>query len=332
MNTALEAIAAALRAHQRFVVLTHVHPDGDALGSALALTRALRSLDKDACLWHAEGVPTSYGFLAGDWSEHPPADIARRVAIAVDCGDRSRVADTLPDGAGLLEQALLSIQLDHHDTNPGFASLNYVRSDLPATAQLLPELLNLLGVELTEEIARPLYVGLYTDTGGFRFRSVTEETFALKERLGRSTDLAVIEGHLLDYPKSTLRYAERARSRIRLIAEGVACTVMTREDVLECGVAEAELQEADSLAKLWLQDAEAILYLYVCERHDGARHASIRCPSEVVHAGELARLFGGGGHRAAAGLNTQLASEDLIRAVLVAYQQARSGSAPVTTG
>lgn len=320
----LQLIAQMVESEQCFVVLTHVRPDGDAIGSAIALTRALRQLGKDVVLWHSEGIPSSYSFLEGDWALAPPADIGERVALVLDCGDRSRVADTLPDGSGLLEQALLSVNIDHHDTNPRFADLNAVFETLPATAQILPQLFDYLGVELTAAIAAPLYVGLYTDTGNFRYRSVSKASFALRDRLGAVVELGPLEDKITFYPASWLAYAGRCEQRVRKPEPEVALAVMLAADLAECEVAAGATQEAGSLAKEALQRTEALLHIFCFEQPDGTRLVSLRCQSEVVHAGEIAARFGGGGHRAAAGFTTELAAEEIAAEILAAYRAARN--------
>lgn len=319
----LQMLARSIKEDDQFLVLTHLRPDGDAVGSAVALARGLCQLGKDVVLWHSEGVPSSYGFLQGEWALEPPADTGDRFAIVVDCGSRERVADTLPDGSGLLEQADFTAQLDHHQTNPRFTRFNCVWSELPATAQLLPLLFSFLGVKISAEIAAPLYVGLYTDTGGFRFRSVSDETLALRDELGKVVDTAELDQLLTDYPASWVAYAERCAARVVALDPEVALAVMTASDLLECEVEPGAVQQACSRAKERLQQTDALFHVFVYEQLDGRRFVTLRCQSEIVHADEIAASFGGGGHRSAAGFQTELEPSQLTTEIFAAYRAAR---------
>src|SRR3954471_18596630 len=157
-TTDLQAIANALREHDRFLVVTHENPDGDALGSLLAATFALRSLGKDAVMYLAAGapLPREYGFMSlGDLVREPPADAAERVLVAVDCASEQRIGD-----AEAVARAALTLDIDHHHDNTRFGDVNLVVPEASSTGEVLRDVLAELGVALTPELAEPLYIAL----------------------------------------------------------------------------------------------------------------------------------------------------------------------------
>src|SRR5437016_4641766 len=159
----LKAIADAVREHDRFLVVTHENPDGDALGSLLAVTIALRSLGKDVVMYLAAGAPLphEYGFMPlSDLRREPPPDAAERVLVAVDCASEKRIGD-----AEAVTRARLTLDIDHHHDNTRFGDVNLVVSDASSTGEVLRDVFAELDVALTPELAEPLYIALVTDTG-----------------------------------------------------------------------------------------------------------------------------------------------------------------------
>src|SRR5204862_8042368 len=165
-TTDLKAIADALRQHDRFLVVTHENPDGDALGSVLAATLALRQLGKDAVMYlagHAP-LPGEYAFMPLDELRRElPDDAGDRVLLAVDCANESRLG---PDPE-ILHRSQFTIDIDHHHDNTRFGDVNLIVADASSTAEVLRDVFAELGVELTPEIAEALYIALVTDTGRF---------------------------------------------------------------------------------------------------------------------------------------------------------------------
>src|SRR5580765_7381055 len=174
----LEAVVAALREHDRFLVVTHENPDGDALGSLLATTLALRQLGKDALMFLAGDapLPREYSFMPLDGVlRELPEDIGERVLVAVDCAKAERMG---PDQAPI-ERAKCVINIDHHHDNSRFGDVNLIAADASSTGELLRDVFRELGVELTAEIAEPLYIALVTDTGRFQYSSTTPKSYRL---------------------------------------------------------------------------------------------------------------------------------------------------------
>src|SRR6478735_12814894 len=172
------AVADAIRSHDRFLLVTHENPDGDALGSILGTKLGLDCLGKDSVMYLGGDTdpPAEYGFLALD-QLHPdlPPDGGERVLLALDCANAQRMGAA----AGLLGEVPLSIDVDHHHDNTHFATLNYVVADASSTGEIVRDLLRELDVRLDPEIAEALYVALVTDTGRFQYTNTTPKALRL---------------------------------------------------------------------------------------------------------------------------------------------------------
>src|SRR5919205_3652557 len=180
----LTAVADAIRGHERFVITTHENPDGDALGSLLAMKLALDQLGKDAVmvLVGDAPLPGEYAFMPlAELCRRWPDDVAERVLVALDCANESRIAD--PE---ILGRVPLSLDIDHHHDNTRFARINLIVSSASSTGELLRDVFRELGVELTPEIAEPLYIALVTDTGRFQYTNTTPKALRLAAELVES--------------------------------------------------------------------------------------------------------------------------------------------------
>src|SRR2546428_1754135 len=176
------AVADALRSHDRFLVTTHENPDGDALGSLLAMTLALRLLGKDAYMYLAgqAPLPGEYAFMPlDDLHRDLPKDVGDRVLLAVDCANESRLG---PDPE-ILHAATFTIDIDHHHDNTRFGNVNLIVADASSTGEVLRDVFRELGVKLTPDIAEALYIALVTDTGRFQYTNTTPKALRLAAEL-----------------------------------------------------------------------------------------------------------------------------------------------------
>src|ERR671933_3019232 len=167
----LATVADAIRDHGRFLVTTHENPDGDALGSLLAMKLALSQLGKDVemVLFGDAPLPGEYAFMPlAELRRRWPDDVADRVLLALDCANESRIAD--PEVLGRVE---LALDIDHHHDNSRFGDLNLIVPDASSTGEVLRDLIHELGVALTPGIAEALYIALVTDTGRFQYTNTT---------------------------------------------------------------------------------------------------------------------------------------------------------------
>src|SRR5439155_7648517 len=180
--TELTAVADAIRSHERFLVTTHENPDGDALGSLLAMKLALDALGKDAVMYLSgeAPLPREYAWMPlGNLRRSVPDDAATRVLLALDCANESRLA---PDPE-VLHSAPLVINVDHHHDNSRFGAVNLVVADASSTGEIVRDLLGELGVELTPDVAEALYIALVTDTGRFQYTNTTPKALRLAAEL-----------------------------------------------------------------------------------------------------------------------------------------------------
>ena len=178
----LKAVAGALRSHDRFLLVTHENPDGDALGSLLAAKLGLESLGKDIAMYLAGDapLPKEYGFMPLDGLKRElPPDAEERVLVALDCANRERIGQD----TGFVDRALLTVNIDHHHDNSRFGDVNVVVADASSTSEVLRDLFAELDVKLTPEIAEALYVALVTDTGRFQYTNTTPKAFRLAAEL-----------------------------------------------------------------------------------------------------------------------------------------------------
>src|ERR671930_1057078 len=177
----LATVADAIRKHERFLITTHENPDGDALGSLLAMHLALRQLGKDAeMVLHGDApLPGEYAFMPlAELRRRWPDDVSERVLLAVDCANESRIAD--PE---VLGRVPLSVDIDHHHDNTRFGRINLIVADASSTGEVLRDVFRELGIELTPDIAEPLYIALVTDTGRFQYTNTTPKALRLAAEL-----------------------------------------------------------------------------------------------------------------------------------------------------
>src|SRR3989440_11709081 len=175
-------VANAIRSQDRFLLVTHENPDGDALGSILATKLALDQLGKDSVmyLYGDAPLPAEYSFMPlADLRRRLPDDWRERVLVAVDCANESRIG---PDREPLVGAPLV-LDIDHHHDNSRFGRLNLIVPNASSTGEVLRDLFSELGVELSPEIAEALYIALVTDTGRFQYTNTTPKALRLAAEL-----------------------------------------------------------------------------------------------------------------------------------------------------
>ena len=294
-----DQIGRALREGVRFAVLGHVRPDGDALGSQLALGLSLKQLGKDVRIWNEEGMLEKYNFLpdANLLTKPPtePEDVD--VAIALDTAIQNRLGTTLP----AIRSAKLWINIDHHPSNPGYGDLAYIDSKAPATGQILFELIKSEKLPLDSAIAQNLYVAISTDTGSFQYPNTTARTFEIAAELVQA---GVDVGRV-----SQLTYENYPRRRVELLRDLLG--TMRFEANGRVGSFSLSLVTAKKLGAL-PEDNEGlidhlrairgvIVAVFFEELPDGKVRVSMRSKNEKVNVCAICEKFGGGGHVLAAG-------------------------------
>ena len=292
-------IGRALREHNKFAVLSHVRPDGDALGSTLALALSLKELGKEVRAWNEEGMLEKYNFLAQAelLTEPPNTPEDFDVAIALDTAVQNRLGTTTT----AVRSAKLWINIDHHPSNPRYGDLVYIDPTAPATGQILFELLTNQKFPITPAIAENLYAAISTDTGSFQYPNTTVRTFEIAAELVRC---GVEVGRI-----SQLLYENFPRRRIELLRDLLA----TMRFGCDGKLAYFSLSQASALALGVIpEDNEGLIdhlraiqgvvvAIFFEELTDGKVRVSMRSKNEAVDVCAICTQFGGGGHVLAAG-------------------------------
>jgi bifunctional oligoribonuclease and PAP phosphatase NrnA len=312
--TDLDRVAEALRTGDRFLLTTHEGPDGDALGSLLALHQILGQLRKDSVMFLGAKefpLPVEYRFLPMEEVFHePPADVVDRVLVFLDCGniDRMPVDFLQRDGA-------LVLNIDHHHDNTRFGTLNLVDTDASCTAEIVFELSKRLDTRLTPEIASALYVGLVTDTGRFSYESTSPVAHRMAaELIEAGVNVDDTNRRLYErVPIEKLKLVARALDKVERFDDGrVAATYISLDDYEQTGGSEVLTEGIIDFVRA-LEGTK--LAAVVRDKTDGgrlARKVSLRSSDGSVDVSAIARKHGGGGHRRAAGFGTDLPYEQLI--------------------
>jgi phosphoesterase RecJ-like protein len=313
----LQAVADALRSHDRFLLVTHENPDGDALGSLLATKLALDSLGKDSemYLYGDARLPRDYGFmpLAGRRRE-PPEDAGERVLVALDCANEERLG---PD-TGLLRQAPLTLDIDHHHDNSCFGDLNLVVGDASSTGEVLRDVFAELDVELTPEIAEALYIAVVTDTGRFQYTNTTPKALRLAAELVEAgADVhRVFQGVYESVQFAKLKLLARALERAQVYEGGrIVVSFLLRTDFAEVGAAEPYSEGIIDFLRA-VEGADMAVLIREPPRQDGpARRVRLRASVDELDVSAIARKSGGGGHRQAAGFSSESSIDEITEFV-----------------
>lgn len=293
-------ISEALMAHKSFVITCHIHPEGDGVGSMLALMHALSGIGKKCDAVCSDGVPRMLRFLPGSELVKLDCDCQPEVIIALDVNRKDRLAVPSRSLERLLKKVHLSICIDHHIAEEPFGDMAWIDEAAPATGLMVYKLLKQMSVEITPQIATCLYAAIATDTGAFRFENTTHECLSVAAELVRlGADPALIARRIFEIRHDgALRLWGKALSRVRLDERsGIAWTWLKRSDF---EIAGADDQDTEGLVELLRGVEGAKVVVLFRELPDMTIKVSLRSLSKVDVA-EVAKRFGGGGHRKASG-------------------------------
>ena len=310
-----EMVQALLKANH-ILFVCHVSPDGDTVGSAMALQLALQKLNKKVICACADKIPDMLLFLKGAeqiiaTDDIPPADLA----MAVDISDEKRMGSIMKH----FEKAMVTCQIDHHCTNPLFADINAVDGEACATGLLAYELINKLNVQIDMEIARCLYTAIATDTGNFSFSSTSAEAFSIM------ADLMAYPIHI--NAMNRILFRQRSRAQTMLLARAlkslafyqddcVAGMTLSRSDFEKCG---ALPEHSDAVVNFGIDTIGIQVAFLARETEDGDIKFSLRAlpPADVSR---IAKTFGGGGHALAAGCTLEAPMDEAVARVMAEIQ------------
>jgi bifunctional oligoribonuclease and PAP phosphatase NrnA len=321
----LAAVADAIRGRERFLLTTHENPDGDALGSLLATKLALDQLGKDSVmvLYGDAPLPGEYQFMPlAELHRRWPADVSERALVAVDCANESRIAD--PD---VLGRVPFTINIDHHHDNTRFGDVNLVVANASSTSEILRDLFDELGVELTPDIAEPLYIALVTDTGRFQYANTTPKALRLAADLVEAgADVhRIFQGVYESVQFAKLKLLARALDRAQVYEGGrIVVSYLLRTDFAEVGAAEPYSEGIIDYLRA-VEGADMAVLIREPPRTDGpTRRVSLRASIDELDVSAIARKSGGGGHRQAAGFSSEASIDEITEFVRREFAAARS--------
>ena len=335
VESALDARAHVLEeieAGEKFVLVTHVNPDGDALGSLVAMHNILTALGKDSVMFMAADefpLPYEYRFFDFDGLVSvPPSDIADRTVIFLDCGNIDRLGEGIfkDDGRHILN-------IDHHHDNTRFGTVDLVVEDASCTAEIVWDLMRALGVDITPAVADALYVGLVTDTGKFMYENTgTRAHVMAAELVAAGVDVHEIYRRLYEeMPYAKLALLARGLANVERFDDGVlTCASLSRED-FTAAEAEESYSEGiiDHLRSVAGTKVAALSRQLLDPSRSHVRKVSLRATDGEVDVSVIARAGGGGGHRQAAGFTTELSDQDLVTFLREAVAEQLGGPDPV---
>jgi phosphoesterase RecJ-like protein len=320
----LSAAAQAIRANDRFLLVTHENPDGDALGSILAMKLALDALGKDSVMYLGGemAIPPDYEFMALDGLRRQlPEDAATRAVIALDSATapRTRVPPEV------LADAPLVVDVDHHHDNTRYGGINVVVADASSTGEIVRDLLRELELPLTYEIAEALYIALVTDTGRFQYANTTPKAHELAvELMAHGVEPQEIFRRIYEaVPFARAKLKGRALDRARLYEDNrMIATYLLRDDFLELGVGEEYAEGViDELRAV--KGVELAMTVREPPVPDGPlRRVSMRSASDAFDVSAIARRRNGGGHKRAAGFSSDESVEEIIEFVRAQFADA----------
>ena len=316
MSGSAREVARALLERQSFILTSHARPDGDAIGSQLALAYALEQLGKSVRLLNHDAAPPPYAAFPGiakielvDRAEGP-AD----AVVVLECGDLRR-----PEVDGL--DAYFVINIDHHLGNQMYGQVNWFDESAAACGEMVAEVIDALGVRWTPEIAAHLYLAIATDTGGFRYGPITPRTFEICRRIAETgVKAAELSRQIFDsYGIGRVRLTGALLSAMELSAGNRLAVLYFDESVLERYGATPS--DTEGLVNLPLGAREVVAVALFKRQTDGSYRVSLRS-KDSVDVRSVALEWGGGGHKNAAGCTITGEFDAVKRAVVARLEQA----------
>ncbi|MBR2289547.1 MAG: bifunctional oligoribonuclease/PAP phosphatase NrnA [Clostridia bacterium] len=307
----LDEILREIEKAESFVITAHENPDGDAVGSCLAFASVLKNLGKEKIDVLFQEYPAIFRTL-------PNSDLIRTeasldeydMAIVLDCPELKRVHK---DYHQYFENAKVTVEFDHHLKNAMFADLDVVNPAAPACCEILVSSFQYMGIEITKDVATCLLTGIITDTGGFRFSSTTRETFEFAGwALSKGVNVSKIyKESLMTKSKAQFEAEKRAIDRLEFYMDDkITFTYMTKEDERALNIQSGEF---DGIAGIGTMIEGVEVAIFAREREDGYK-LSFR--SNRIDVADICMLYGGGGHKLAAGCTINASLEDVRKAVV----------------
>jgi phosphoesterase RecJ-like protein len=318
-NATFAQLGELFHKHESFVLLSHVRPDGDAIGSQLALAISLMAMGKTVRCFNEDGLPENLAFLPGsEWIESPPDEpVDVEVAIALDTATHPRLGDRTLHA---VSKAGVLINIDHHISNTRYGDWVLIDPKSPATGQILYDLITKLDMPMPPESRDAIYVAVSTDTGSFQYPSTTAKTYEMAaELIRRGLDVGAINS--ATYDEMPYRRLELMRALLNTL-ERSADGIVAHWELRESTRVRLELRPEDSEGLI--DHIRAIrgvkLAVFFEELPDGKIRVSMRSKDPALDVCKIAVQFGGGGHALAAGIRMKGPLEDAKARVLSAIR------------
>ncbi|MDX9788344.1 MAG: bifunctional oligoribonuclease/PAP phosphatase NrnA [Desulfobacterales bacterium] len=312
----MDQIIHQLKNSRHVLLATHTNPDGDAIGSLLAMGLALNALGISTTVFNEEPIPAVYRYLSGieSISHNIAAPSQYDTALILDCGDLKRVGKT----ADVIRMIPVVINVDHHPTNARFGEMQIIDPSACATAEIVYYLIKALGAPLNKAIATCIYTGIITDTGSFRFQNTNRAAFHIcDEMVGQGVDPYLIAQYVYGtYSLGRLKLINLALDSIEISENGkLSLMVVTREMLQTSGTHPCD---ADGLITYARSIENVQVAVLIQEQSDNSSrrrdkttfHVSLRA-NGAVDVSAIAGAFGGGGHYSAAGFSIESSLTDL---------------------
>jgi phosphoesterase RecJ-like protein len=325
MNATFQELGACFEEAQSIALLSHVRPDGDAIGSQIALGFALEAIGKQVRLINEDGLPDNLSFMPGaDRIESPPSSpVEVDLVIALDTATRPRLGDR---ALACVEACERWVNIDHHKSNPGYGDLNYIDDGSPATGQILYDLITELGLPMPPESRDAIYVAVSTDTGSFQYSGTTVRTYEMAADLvRRGLDVGGINA--LTYDNHPMRRVELMRALLNTLEVEVGGKVahweLTMETVRALGL---KPEDSEGLIDIIRAIQGVTVALFFEELDGGKIRVSMRSKDPKIDACHVCQQFGGGGHALAAGIRMPGPIGEARQKVLAAVKREVEGS------
>ncbi|MDP8237710.1 MAG: bifunctional oligoribonuclease/PAP phosphatase NrnA [Candidatus Hatepunaea meridiana] len=313
MNNIFEQIRDYILSDGDLIVVSHFSPDGDAIGSLLAFGEILKQLNNDYILAIDDTLPQKYNFLPGfnqirNTQESPINRVFERVVI-LDAGSLPRIGSV----KSCINKQTRILNIDHHFTGPSYGDINYIDVDASATAEILYGLCNFLDIEFTPRIIYGLYVGILTDTGRFRFSNTSARSMEIcGDLISKGVDPSwVTENVYYNHPFEYLQTLAEVLLNMKLYFNGLACIISLDQN--------EKIKDTDGFVEYASSVKGVALAAFIYEREARYYKISLRSRSRI-DVSEVAKKFGGGGHKKAAGFLYRGGKDDLIQNLLDEFE------------
>lgn len=322
----LRQIGEALQKARTIAVLSHMRPDGDAIGSAVAVAQVLDKLGKEVTVINQDGVPAALEFLPGVSVVKRPVDFKEPlqvdVTVILDTASEERAGDEV--WAVIADRGVL-INIDHHISNPAYGDLNYIDAKAPATGEIVFDLIAEMDWPLDEVVRNNIWAGISSDTGSYRYPSTTAHTFEVgAELVHGGVDVGAISQSLYEsYPLRRIFVLRDLLKELHICCEGKVASWKLRREVIEkYGV---QPSDTEGLIDVIRSVDSVVVAVFFEELEDGKIRVSARSKTPAADVGEICGTFGGGGHQLAAGTRMSGPIDDAAVRFLNSVEQVING-------